>query len=1249
MNRKLSSPLAEISTLIRDRQSGRSGREVCLLLGAGADITSGGMTFTQFRRDFFQLVLKRPLAGSDERAVADEVDRFFSDTKREEIRARLVEATFDLNKRREPSEAYLLLALALEKVAVDLVLTTNFDVMLEAAERILGLSVLRVYAKGIALPDEADAKLREPDRVPYLKLHGCLNGRAITHITDEELDRGSYAAPFRTFLKHRLESADMIITGYSGSDPNLARLIASCLSDHRASVYWCDPQPPRGNSPLARAVGRRRIVHVSASFRDTIEAISRPILESPSYTSAKPVFISCLLDWRVGRARQEFLNAHAYREHRDIRRLLVRRRTVESQIDRFLESDKPMTIVVGPSGTGKSALGVRLSERYGTDPSYAFLPISANQIAIGRDFADQIAAQLGGLGSRIPFNFGEFERWLRTSRRKLIVYLDALNEHAVALDHVASLFRDVVRFSYFLPSSPPVRVIATIRQETWNRLCAREDRGRIAEVCWNPTGAPGTVGAIQLQNLSTEELTEALELLCYDLEEKSIVPDLPPQVIERLKDPYLLATVSDEVLHSGRLDVISWIHGPALALYERILRAKLARSDSDRDARSLEIILARAALLTLQRDEDFIREIDVRKLAASSMTFDAVRVFTDLGILAATDDGRLRFTHERTQEYFLARALGMPDCPFTLTTPDALNRVLEDLDSRHVAIAAVRTFFLLDPSRRIPLVVGAVSRPGALSDANGAARLLSFAKELMVDLACDNPEEFGSWFTQTMREVASTEEPIVSGPQGEAVERHWRAMIQAAVHLPDHQALQLLTRGAKVGAGLAKTDAEIYATDKVVRLTLRSGAVEDLLDDLRFHGHYTDPEVPRLRRIGRILGLMSQIGPDNSHPREYDAIRRAAWAACKTTLESKPVSAAEVKWLTDFIFRERDRYLFNGNLQGMKRFFRNPNRESFLRILDRIAEGDVLRHSDIETLDPYISEMYQDLEFQLGNFLFIFSARNDLARTRTLWIECFDTFDNSTPPEKVDFFQATAVYMYVVNGYPYDDLLTPHIDRILRECPRVIEYEPGQERGYSRGFTDEFDMVFEDGFNPIASYATLLPSGVRQDLTWHEYSSRDNHKIALPIFSRHLTDALGRGEMRKALKILHALGQFIILWPQEGLWTMSAPLQHDHPVVRRAAIRVLAEAYNRHPVETLRFLAGSGLVLSPGDMRDIRARVDPRAGRRQFEGLQWARVLHFLLSLPEGPSRVLEALRITYTASSVRNTLQRVAGAFSWM
>ncbi len=1252
---EVSAPLESIEQLIRDSVSGLGPKRVCLLTGAGASISSGGLTFADFKARFFAEILRedRFATRHSSRHAAEAVNAYFENTPQQEVRARLVEAAFTLTERDAPSDAYFLLALALEKRALGAIVTTNFDTMLEKAERMLGLSVLRVHAKGIGQPDTTDYLPDSHDRVPYLKLHGCLNGRSITHITEAELLNGVYPAAYRKFLKTHMGGSDVIVAGYGGFDTALAEVLKSVRRSARGRVYWCSPSPPNPEAPLVQA-WKNAIIHVACTFDELIEAIARPVLEMPSFTDAKPVFLSCLLDWRVGRANQDYIKAHARRAGRDIRPLLIHRREVELGIDHFLMSDRPMAVVTGPSGIGKSALALRLMEKHdGRLGSHCLVVSARSAQATGAagDFATLLVDRIiGGLGSAGPFSFTEFEKWLRVRRTRLIIYLDALNEVSADLERVAGLLRDVVRFSYFLPAHSPIRVIVSLRQETWNRLLGREDTVRLSAVCWSPQPLPNTVHAIHIGPLSDGELREALDLLCDQLNCPSVFPELPPQALNPLRDPFLLAHVMDEVLDRRSLEALNLVHGPPWRIYADLFRAKLGRDGTGRYHEDFVHILARAAALTVERNEDRFRPIDLAPQAGGSGPLDIKDSLIDLGFLSWTEDGFLCFVHERMQEFFLAKALELRYLDIPLRTPYQLDEALRKLDSRHQFMAALRTYFLLLPKERLPLVRDIAFDVPLGLDAAARTRLQAFAKELMVDLASGDPDIFVEMFRAAAEEMAEADPKGVILDSQDSASRYWRSLIQAAAHLPDRTALTLLTLAATIGARLPRTEANIHATDVIVRLLTRDPDGFDLFHIPEVAAYYTDPKVPWLARIGRVFGLMSQIGPDNTAPEEYRLARKGAAEAVARIFAERAITADDIAWFADFIYAERDRYVFNGNLDGMKNFFRNPNRSVFIEMLDRIEVGKTLTLADIDKIRVYTEEIYHDLEFQLANFIFILSASNNFEITADLWESVFDTFTNETPPTTIDFFQATLPYIYVINDRPYDGRIDRHIDRVLAEFPATIEYEPGRERGTVRGFTDAFDKVFEDGFNPIASYATLAPSSRRRALSWRE--ERDSAPPGLeilPIYERHFREALDASEMPKAIRILHALGQYTSLWPREGLRTFVLPLRIDHPVIHRATIRLLAETYNRHPVETLRFLAESGLAIPPGDLRDIRARANPHTGRRQFEGLQWGRVIHFLLTLPEARRGLIQVLRILYGASDLEQALHDIAIALGWM
>jgi hypothetical protein len=53
--------------------------------------------------------------------------------------------------------------------------------------------------------------------------------------------------------------------------------------------------------------------------------------------------------------------------------------------------------------------------------------------------------------------------------------------------------------------------------------------------------------------------------------------------------------------------------------------------------------------------------------------------------------------------------------------------------------------------------------------------------------------------------------------------------------------------------------------------------------------------------------------------------------------------------------------------------------------------------------------------------------------------------------------------------------------------------------------------------------------------------------------------------------------------------------------------------------------------------------ADGNVGRRQFEGLQWARILHYLFQFPGAKAVFLDALRIAYTSRSLEDAVFAIA------
>ena len=120
-----------------------------------------------------------------------------------------------------------------------------------------------------------------------------------------------------------------------------------------------------------------------------------------------------------------------------------------------------------------------------------------------------------------------------------------------------------------------------------------------------------------------------------------------------------------------------------------------------------------------------------------------------------------------------------------------------------------------------------------------------------------------------------------------------------------------------------------------------------------------------------------------------------------------------------------------------------------------------------------------------------------------------------------------------------------------------------------------------------------------------------------------------------------------MLWPMEGLLTLRGVIGYPDPRIRRAVVRVLAEAFNRHPSETLWFLNSSGAAVSDEDLIEIKIRQDARIGRRQINEEEWARIGHFLFSRPGARKAVVDcALEILRAGIARRRSDARASEAW---
>lgn len=1214
--------LASLVRLIADRADHPAAHKtkVCFLLGAGADIGSGGLTFAELKSQSVKEFSKRHLFDvTPSEQIQDRFEDLFRRLQPDE-RALLVEALFRRMQSHEPSDGYKLLVLLAEAGGVDAVVTTNFDVMLEAAQSQLGRDAFQVFAPGFARPYLLSHERFELPKRPYLKLHGDIASRSVTLLTSAELESPAYDDSMLDLLRSILRTHDLVIAGYSGYDAALAEIISDEVAATTNRIFWCNPTPPSQESPLHMRVADR-VRFVRAGFDQLMMEVARPVLERPSFVLTEPPFLRCLFDWRVEYSNQDYLSTYGERSGKPMVDVFARRRGIEDRLRSFLRSSRPLAIITGPSGFGKTTTGIRLHKMWRADATTRVLLIRSPSLPESGDVEQHLSQHLGGLGLRSSFSLFRLERWLRENDLRLVLFIDGINEFSPDLSRCVHFFRNILRFCYFLPETDSaLRVIATIRQETWNAMLPHLDVPQLRKTLWAEGDSQQSFGTIACSSFTDEELQDALARLREHGYASIDTARLSPTVVNQLHDPYLLGVIA-EAAHQG-LPAI-----PSASIYQRAFEVKLQRRGSLIDTATLKDILAMTALKCLGSQQDRFRETDVQP---ETMRGEVVRLMKDLHVFVEAGAGYLQFDHDRTLEYFLALGLASGAGP-SLETTDDLLQFLRRFKSQGKPVAAARLYIRMAPADRFPLVSAALRLMDSRDSRYGSSDrelLFGFARDVLFEMA-----EQGDGLAEQYLGDA-----IDAARYGKVGEQQLRTAVQAAASLSIERAVPLLSRVAHAPPSLASTEADIYATDKLVKHYLLAGCPPvDLIHDEPYATFFGDHAISPWQRLGRLLGFAEAMGPDNTHPDEYASVRGVLDGALDHLLRECPWDRTDAAAYSKFFLDNCDRLLFNATPQGINRFFGNPRRSDLEAVVDKLADGGVLSEDDLLLFEPYTQSLSSDIEYHLSHAFFVLSSFNDVEATLRLAERRFAMFSNDTPPEEIDFFHAVLVYLHVLHNLPYDETRFGWWEeKILRDWPDVLMYRPGLERGERRGFQDLFDRVFEDGFGVLYPYGILSPSARRQRCNYLEYRRElaAETSVQLPLYTRYLEEFLDAERIEEALQVLQALGGVISVWPVEGLLTLRDVIGYPEPRVRRATVRLLAEAYNRHPDETMLFLKTSGVAVSDEDLLEIKIRQDARIGRGQVAEEEWARIGHFLFSRPGALGMFVSCIRTLLRAPS---------------
>lgn len=1147
-------PVAVLAEILSAELDAGEKPSLCVILGAGASISSGGETFVQLKE---RLLTRFDLSEEFENGEVNTTrasegleeffERLFQVIKSPQTRARVLRDAFP--ERRLPSDGYVCVALLCAANAVRSIVTTNFDSYLESTFRTLGIDehVHIIYAASEY--DRGLIQAASTKKTIIYKIHG--DGElGIYNITDAELNAGAYPPKVRNIANDLIASNRIIVSGYSGSERRMAALFTDNSSRSYSEIFWFNATPLDDSRPLFDSI-KERLVQT--------EQLGSAMRFDPAMKRLISNMDSNLFNGRTGLFRSHALyasdvtnhTAHTLRtqDYLNINdSLYVRREKVITSILDAVNFGGKLVAIIGPSGYGKSTLMPALISEL--ENNQKALPATV-LLSAGGDLRANITleehiAKILGLSQLLIPSMVLMNSDLRQHQRRLVIIIDAIDQARSSIDEIKLLFRDIVAFhaKCVAEKIDHIQLVISCRSEIWQAMSAPNNRYRI-----------DISGTKEIFVGPYEELEAETAFIAYSNHHrvKGNFRETSSDSKTMMREPILLRIIC-KAYEDKVLPETLELH----RVFDEFLQACF---DGHRDYNAL-CFLEELAIKWL--DPRIARDgAGFGDLPSGGKTLgDNIDVALRAGIIRRTFHGPTEtyvFFHERVLELFMTRYLlreyegSFKNIRFTH------ENLIEGLEYAADSKYAHNVFKLFLTNPRSQKALG-----NCLAEANELTEV--FLAECVIESSHVNPEMFADhffdWFISAkhprIRAVLIQSAANSSGSHS----RLWDVINRLETHEVD----LFLTASYYLLNGLAS------------QLEKRKGgrlSATELADMIH---HLPGRE---LRSIGFLLYLLARCAPERCNEDSWRSLYKAARQLfCQLAQEVEVPSEDALRTLAD---RLAPRYVFNGTSVKFDQFFNKSTTsrsDLFETIRSIFDDDDSLSSQVLHTILSCSDEATSWFEKILLQPLLTFMANRNINRYRET-IERM--MKKATNASQADFCSGSIAYQLAANDY-FDHEFS---FRINAHC---IDQRPDF-------LASEF--AYSELFNPIGTYGFTFPR-------FHPNEPVDLFHHALVKFSKS-------GNERLICRVLHALRQTLAFYPAEGLATLEDIVNHTGITVRKRLIALLAEGYRIEPNMISRFIWRHDDAFSNEERRHML-----RVGTEQIHVhpitiLEWGRVFRFLL------------------------------------
>lgn len=1114
---------------INSIKSGKSEKKgVCILLGAGADISSGGILFKELKIRFLEENGYRiPLNISDVilNARFEECLENLSQNDRCETLEKVMERSS------KPSEGYELMVLLAQLGYIDAVLTTNFDYLLEETESLLNIKPFSIYAPGMAIPEEFYAR-RTATMPIYLKMHGDLYGRIVTHLTQTEIESKKYGIDFIKLFKHIIKNNTIITIGYGGYDELITQIFVQEMQEIEP-VYWCNIKTPDMESKLAKALEENnKLLYVKTTFDKLFQNLAFYFLQEENMIDSNPIFLPTIFQSKMERQKKLFA------KKLEVSTNSIDRISIKNKLDTYFQNyDKKCVVIKGEPQIGKSTF---IYKSVMVIPDIKIIPISYN----GNKGILETMAIAMGYKTDVPFSLMyNFSNWCNEKKEHIVFVIDDFFNDNYVTDTNYKYILELCNFIYVTSNHRYIQFLICFQEKEYMKFKTRKSFKEYEALFSN---------YIDIKSFSDIEVDKLLKK----------------------------ADISKDYISSSMYKLL---HKPYIwKIINKSNQSCFTRTDKE--------------FFQLYFDELYIANVDSVQFTKHSL-YNTIKYLAYCQIFEA--DKLIDTAKEEVQFLFKEGII--------------------DSNGKHIYIEIALYFaaeFLLGTGELSDIientVISSLKNDKKISDLQLEVFIVILSRIKTIN---DIQQVFGLLenILSAKKSVLATKLTMLTLTNilktNEILFKEYLNSIDISIYIQKLQycIFKLCTEFDKSMSLLSNSQLNeelaynvfVYSNDFLYQKLLQYSQEESFGEILEMHFQKKSIENVSLAA----LHLLSYFGWDNV--KQYERIKAAF--KHKIVPYISGLTIENVTSMVEILKKYSYNIFFNAGQDFEENFIHVLHDERIKELIRNVLNGECLEVHEYKYLFQASIDYNNSWIFIIANIIVVQSMHNNVEKTCITLREMLNSFGDEIKVQQLDFYLSSVFWSLYLNK-PYDRTcfvdffrdVTDKYERLLFSFPEGGRYSS------IRKFNQEVTWIFEDGFNPIAFYFYTAPF----ESTIQCQSDKRCVEDPLKIYWELAQNINQTGQYRDILRIVHALGQMISIYPEEGYFALEKLAIYNHQVIKEGVIRILKENYMRYSRITQDYIEHTKFQLDGFERDEVIFCTDLLLQNRTFEQLHWSRLFY---------------------------------------